>query len=108
MKASEILHAVGDLLEQPGAWTQGAFARDIDGHVVRSCDADAVCWCAFGAFGPVSPNGLNSLYEEAGTFLREAIGRRSITQWNDDPNQTQENVVETFRKAEDLAKAAGA
>lgn len=107
MKASEILHAAGDLLEPPGAWTRYHWACDANGEPVDSRSSEAVSWCAIGAIRKI--NGAfdsNSLY-----FLRRAVFAYtsynfSISGWNDRAC-TQQEVVTAFRKAEQLAKDAG-
>lgn len=116
MKASELLHAAGDLLEKPGAWTQGNFACDAHGKAVSSYDTDAVCWCASGALRKVSSH-LYALaipgesmpvpFLDARACLRQITGIHNIATWNDVIACTQEEVVNTFRKAEQLAKDQG-
>ncbi len=42
------LRAVRELLAVPERWTQGVYARDVDGGEVTPYADDAVCWCLRG------------------------------------------------------------
>lgn len=106
MKASELLRAAGDLLEQPGAWTQGFYARDAKFQQVPPENENAVCWCALGAIEKIG--GFGSEFGPAARFIRKAIrfGYReayTVVEWNDVDDRTQIEVVNVFRKAEQLA-----
>ncbi len=59
MSTLETLKAARALIEDPERWTQGAFARDAEGHSTPPCSPDAVCWCATGALRQVCPEGLS-------------------------------------------------
>jgi len=97
----EVLNKAADLLEKPGAWTQGALARLSDGTPVYSRSlSQASCYCMAGALWVA--NGFR-FPDEAFDALPE--GPRGATgSWNDAPGRTQSEVVEALRAA---AKAAG-
>jgi hypothetical protein len=84
-----------ELLSRPGAWTQGSFARDVEGEPGMSLDEDVVCWCAVGA--------INKCYEGQ-AWCREAalksLMRRvgNIAQWNDRSYRTKEEVVALLKE----------
>lgn len=103
MEVSEVLSKAADLLEKPGAWTQGASSRNASGdpdddNVIRR---DAVCWCAYGAILKAAGETLiiGSPRAAAAAEIIDGIVVADVTQWNDDPNRTQAEVVEALRQA---------
>lgn len=46
----DLLVGARELLADPSRWTQGATARDQNGHPVLPREEEAVQWCARGAF----------------------------------------------------------
>ena len=110
---ADVLLAAAELLEKPGAWTQGAASRDAFGNSDDDNEIlpDAVCWCAWGAILRVSGctkigTGYSRKAEPAYDRLKEFIGV-DVPIWNDHPSRTQSEVVETLRKAAALAREAG-
>jgi hypothetical protein len=104
-RTADILDLAADLIEPPGAWTQGAFARAADGASVVSTDPLAVCWCASGAISKVT----GSISSEAVFVVREALRKHLpdfIARWNDDPARTQPEVVAMLREAAKAERAA--
>jgi len=101
MQTHEILTAAADLLDKPGAWTQGVFALDSEGNETYSAGDDAVCWCVLGAL-----NRVKALDGSPYSFLGQVIGVSPIDVWNDDPTRTQSEVVSALRKASELAQRA--
>ncbi|WP_420478274.1 DUF6197 family protein [Brevundimonas sp. FT23028] len=113
---SEILTKAADLLETPGAWTQGAEYRNEAGEDISDFDDDAddlpadltpVCWCAAGAIWcqPISTPEKVAACEA----LAAAIGsgdRYEVPKWNDAPERTQAEVVAALRTAASQAEAA--
>ena len=86
-----------DLLSQPGAWTQGAFAR-VDPKSTEEVDPegpDAKCWCVLGACHHcgVDYNGRLKLYQRL-----ELDGCFDLVAWNDAPNRTQAEVVAMLKE----------
>jgi len=49
MTPLETLKAARDLISDPARWTQGEYARDADGIVIRPWSKNATCFCAYGA-----------------------------------------------------------
>lgn len=75
-------------------WTQHAAARTANGETLspEQCASEtAVCWCTFGALRAVGSM-------EADKALRTIIGG-PLTEWNDDPDRTQAQVLAAFDKA---------
>ena len=65
--------------------------------------------CSVGAIQAVvngDPDDCTCSYmvRQVEVFLRKAIDRPSIIAWNDAPGRTQAEVIEAFRKAEELAR----
>jgi hypothetical protein len=102
LSIAEVLTRAADLLEKPGAWTQGAFARDIHGHPIRCESEDAASFCAIGA--------LYSL--RVGSWMADSCERRlskfkrveMFAEWNDAPGRTQAEVVAALRAAAEKAR----
>lgn len=95
---SEILNAAADLLEKPGAWTTGDYARGDD------------CFCALGAIceieGQVKPRGNVVVEKEESdasrAFALFVMGEPEpyhVARWNDAPGRTQAEVVAALRAA---------
>lgn len=101
---ADILTAAADLIEKPGAWTQGAFARTLDGGPAIWTDDDAACFCVAGAIERV---GGTASRNRAWDFFNDWTvkrGFRHLANWNDAPERTQAEVVAALRAA--AAKAA--
>ncbi len=110
---AEVLGAAADLLESPGAWTQGQCARGEDKSWPNPEDEEATCWCGVGAtmriayfvYGlgsPVEGAAINALHAYAGS-----LGYRSFGAFNDAPERTQAEVVAALREAARQASIRG-
>ena len=78
-------------------WTQMASARRYSGEIAAVNSEYAVCWCAVGAI--VAANYQDDLaISEAFEAVRGVIEGGEITEWNDAPERTQKDVVETLRR----------
>ena len=82
-------------------WTQRRYAVDEDGKSVEECSSKAVAFCATGALNRAF--GGDEGWWEARDLLSETVGQY-ITCWNDSHIRTQAEVIEAFRKAEELAR----
>ena len=84
---------VHQLLVDKSNWTQGRYALDIDGKFVHPGDK-AVCWCLWGAIIQVyvatTQPTINSIIDII--TPRISYNYSSITDWNDDPDRTFEQV----------------
>jgi len=102
---ADILTAAADLLEKPGAWTQGCFARDQSGKPSAPRDPDAVCYCMAGAiYSIVGTNSRGDALIDVLSTRARRQGFRHIAHWNDKENRTQAEVVSALRAAADLAR----
>ena len=94
------LGTAGKLIEK--GWCQGTFAKSAEGVHVQLHSADAACWCSAGALLKSYPDkrqaevAFNKLICEVASYDEDPFG---ITDWNDDPARTKEEVLEVFRKA---------
>lgn len=107
VKTSDVLEAAANLLEKPGAWTQGVFARNAKGVVVGFRDDSATCFCAAGAIYRSAKS--NALGDPAINLLNTWARRRHfehLAKWNDAPERTQAEVVAALRQAARQSKGA--
>lgn len=95
MEVSEVLNKAADLLEKPGAWTQGEGARTPEGGGVRANDLRACSWDIIGAIHKAAPT--DGLADSAKNYMLATIG--NLTNYNDAPGRTQAEVVEALRQA---------
>lgn len=106
LTVAEVLDGAADLLTPEGKWTQEQFARDnTGGTYAHGFDQRATCWCVVGAIEKVRHAvALQPGYKDpAVLFLERGIGY-VVTEWNDEPNRTQDEVVEKLRQAAALAR----
>lgn len=106
LKPSDVLERAAQLIEKPGAWTQGALAKG----AVEPVDPDsdfARCFCLEGAVRCAAGLPPSSPWEPYAGFVKRAARTTSAWQWNDAAGRTQAEVVTALRKASELAKAEG-
>jgi len=103
MTPLEALTAARERISTPERWTQGAEARDAEGNSVEPWGAKAVRWCMIGAIQHVS---LIIIFRPF-TLLVRAIGDplADIAEWQDNPERTHTDVLATFDRAIELARA---
>jgi membrane-bound lytic murein transglycosylase B len=95
---ADVLRAAADQIETYG-WEQGqSYGEMASRHTpLEKCSA-----CALGAIAANATTGAPRW--EAQRVLGSLLpGRRTILGWNDDPDQTAENVIATLRAAADAA-----
>lgn len=100
MSPSEVLRAAADLIEQPGAWNTGSFARSENDVPCDPRDEAAKCWCVSGAIQKIEgPNGWQgwNLFDGYARMR----GYRHMADFNDDKSQPE--VVAALRNAAHLA-----
>ena len=93
-----VLLAAADLLEPEGAWCQDQMALDARGKPTIASSPNACRWCASGAIIAVSVRKLQARLN-ARVAIRESLGVASLTEWNDAPERTQDEVVAALRAA---------
>lgn len=77
-------------------WTQHAMARDADGERVRLSDDPKACsWCLCGAIQGDDFKASNALYNLL--FDRLPKGFRNLSEWNDEPGRTLDEVLALLR-----------
>lgn len=104
MLVSEILDKAADLIEPEGAWTRNALARRPDGHLIGPLEEGATCWCLYGALDRVT--GVSGYDGQAATALSNVIDDY-VSEWNDRPARTQQEVVTALREAARKEREAG-
>jgi len=79
------------------AWTQGEWARDIQGKKVPHRAPEAVCWCIDGAVGVA----IGWQQDEA-RILLDVLNKMQcvagISGWNDDPKRTYRDVINLLQR----------
>ena len=112
-RTPEILEYAAELVES--GWSQEYPAVDKDGSPTAVNADDARAWCVVGALRKAATHRKESYadtfnwgdYNAAIVMLAETVGAfRSIPQWNDDPNRTQEEVAAKLRETAERARAA--
>lgn len=101
LKPSYVLERAAALIEPEGAWTQGAYGRDVLGAPCGGRSDKAVCRCAAGAILNVGPHCY-----DAEDFHRRVTGQ-GYEAFNDAPGRTQAEVVAALRQAAELARSEG-
>jgi hypothetical protein len=97
MTVGDVLNAAADLIEKPGAWTQGCFARDPKGKQTGWRMDNAACFCVSGAISRESGGSWEAWYRFDG-YTRQR-GFRHMAEFNDAPGRTQSEVVAALRQA---------
>ncbi len=76
-------------------WTQGAYARNAAGKCTIPSDSDAVSFCALGALAKLVSR-ESWLFTPARKALESALGTTAVSEWNDEPGRTREEVLAVF------------
>lgn len=102
------------ILDSEDHWTQGAYARTVDGSMCMTYERKAVAFCSDGALGA----SYRRVFKAPGVWDRmDAIGEarrllmaaadvnptrdpgNTVTLWNDNRNRTHAEVIAAFDKA---------
>ena len=94
MTPTEILKEARRLIAEKG-WTQGSFARHSNGDPIGPLGDNAACYCALGAIRKTG-NGPEQVF--AVFALADVVGDY-VSDWNDDPARTKEEVLAAFDEA---------
>lgn len=86
-----------ELLSDPSKWCQHDEARKSNGDVALARDPEACQWCAVGAMRLCYPDS-GERYEAIEKF-RSVTGAANITDWNDSPYRTFDQVRGAFIRA---------
>lgn len=100
----EVLIAAKWILENYG-WCQGFYAKDAEGQRVYGYHIEgAACYCTLGALNMVE-TAADGLRAGATDLVIEVIGNDWIvSDWNDTPGRTKDEVLETFDRAIERTK----
>lgn len=102
MTILETLSKAADLIEPPGAWTQGAFARNEKGYKVSPDNPEAICFCLIGSIRKISGN----KYSSAERFVQLKFEGHRFD-FNDEIDRIQPEVVAKLRSLAAQAAAEG-
>ncbi len=104
MTTEEVLVATRDLIQK--GWTQNVYARDANGRMVPYGGPGAVCWCLSGALHTVTLGNPNVRFMEAHAAIKAVIGW-PMAPWNDQPERTQQDVLDAIDKALAIVRGSG-
>ena len=107
-KISEVLTCAADLLSAPGAWTQGQYAYAENHAQADPLSEEACSWCALGAVRKCGV--FDSDFSDPALFLLTDVrnqGFKSVAQWNDSSERTQDEVVAVLKQAAQTAREQG-
>lgn len=117
MKPSTILRGAAERLSTPECWARGDYAFDAAGNLAGPCSKEAVSWCSIGAIRVAGDRADGMARYDARGYLYRAVtsandydaadGDELIADWNDEDQRRHSDVLEKFRKAIELAEAAG-
>jgi hypothetical protein len=106
----ELLRRACDLVRS--GWTQHADARSADGVEVQPWQETAVSWSLLGALVAALEERADRGHElpldhlaAALNELAERIDEDSLTNWNDEPARTRDDVIDTLEAAATSAAA---
>lgn len=107
----DILKAARSIISDEKNWTQGTFAKDVDGMMVSAASPDATCFCSLGAILKVMDSNLFIFKTDAVKYLNKAVYILGETDTPDEEdsyiyNDTHEHsqVMLMWDKAIELAK----
>lgn len=98
MTEPEILEGVLEVLSNPERWNKGEYARTSDGTLTLGYDPRAVTYCLVGAIQKVTGGCLydfSSLVDR----LADLSNTPDVTDYNDDPKTTHEDIVLLLKNA---------
>lgn len=110
MTPVEHLTAVRALISTPDKWARGEFARDMNGNRTSLAARNAACFCILGAIGRTDPEIVSLKKQEYQVFspiwdkpaaqeLRKVIGDRLVSDFNDDPQTTHDDMLRVIDAA---------
>lgn len=102
MTNAKILRDAADLIETPGVWVQGAYARrNPTGHACTTDNPDARCFCTAGAVYKLARAFNRGCYRAAPPLiaLLDRLCRRDLDQWNDTEGRTAAECAALLREA---------
>ena len=84
-------------------WTQGSYAKTVNGTNVSPLDPDATCWCVIGAIRHLyPPRSTAEIYNDdvcknIWPRFTNVITNMSLAQWNDAPGRTKAEVISLLK-----------
>lgn len=105
----KVLEGVRDLLKVPENWCKGTtelrrYKTLPDGEIIFS----NMSYCMLGAIGhctyTANIENATKTYMDAADVLKDVVGKRIISSWNDDPERKHEEVLAAIDKAIEKVK----
>lgn len=96
MNTIEVLRAAREVISDPKRWTQGHFARTVEGLLASADSPVAASWCAIGAVRKVCLE-IDDRFHAYEAL--EAVIPENVADWNDDPVRTHAEVLTAFDRA---------
>ncbi len=88
-----------ELIAKPENWTKCAAARNKNGEPVFESSPQASSFCMIGAIARCyGPDEFREFVERLVNYLRIRKGAVLISNWNDDPARTHEEVLEVLKE----------
>jgi len=84
------------LLRTKKQWCQGAYARDEFNHPVSFISENAVSWCVGSAIDKCYTRTVHQQHSRIKLF--NALGKQSLTEWNDAPARKFSEVKALLKK----------
>jgi hypothetical protein len=108
-----VLAHVAKILEKPGCWTKGAYARDVHGTTVKIGDPSACQFCLMGAvYLALRELDISQRNEGASMLIHDIRTRLSspskglmVADFNDAPETTHQDVMNLLAEAREKVNA---
>ena len=86
-------------------WCQESSAKDTYGFSVAYWQPEACFWCIMGAIWKACGS-IDAIHgEKAEAVIRDILDEKYISQWNDKPGRTKQEVLDLFDKAISIEQA---
>lgn len=97
MTVKEVLIAARAKIADPANWTQGEYARTLEGYPLDVHSRNAECWCSIGALACVMGDVVLAEHSASHKALEDVMGTRWIAEFND--THTHAEVLAKFDEA---------
>jgi hypothetical protein len=104
----DVLVKARELIATPDRWIKENIARDKpeSREWIYPNHPAATCWCSVGAI--CAAEGLEGMWSDTRSIkaLKKVLGTDDVSEWNDAPERTHDEVLAAFDKAIALAEAS--
>ena len=107
---TQVLDQVKLVLERPGQWTRGAFARNSMDKIVLPCSSEAVKFCLAGAVAKIAPcvessSQVNKILGGVLNLKSQSPRLQGLVKWNDAYDRTHHDVMTLLQQAREMVQA---